>query len=1043
MIKWGLKKFKTISLLWLIIISIHCLSQNKINEISIRNSGISSSQNKNLFVDSSGFIWHNTLNGVTREMGNQKEFYELKTKNGDIIDEVYDFIETKNGVFWALTVFGAFEIDPIKGVIQYLVPEEKIGEKRDSWFNSVYEDDNGNIWLGTCTSVFYCIKLNNKIEKYNFNIPLPKEKLYLLTKSKIIKISNHQIVFLTYNGIYQGQLNDSKKLEFYPFNDSFLKNYEKNSINYNYYYLSFSEKLPFKKSYYGKFKLGQKEGEYFYNKDLKAFIFQLPFFNYSLKHLSKNSYQLVATDKKNIYLGTLKINNGIPFLKNNTFTVINASVKKVQFYNNTIIGINTEKIYCFQLYNSSFKRYLNNKNELISTRGIIEDDSLNTYVAAHYGLYKKTRTDSVFNKFKLKNTKKNNSFYDGMIYDMEFINNKNKVILYGFANCLFDLNLKSKTYIVHHIFNELKLKSPPTILDILSIANDELCLATSNGLFKYNLKTKKLIYIGNLSPSISLNKEINYLFLDKKNNNLWIGGLQGLYKKNLKTNKTVTYLKNDNSNLDMSKSIKVITKDSYGNIWAGSRDGLYKISVKSNYQDIELKNLGLKSNNIVGLIPNGDFLWISTFNGLIQLNLKNSLTNHYYEKDGMPHNEFNAKSFYKAKNGTLYFGGLNGIVNFNPDGLIFNPQKSSIYCSYIQKYNPEEGKVTRTRMGLSNKSKKIKLSYNHNSIEMGFALKNSVINNANDNLFFYKLSYYDNNEWIKMENTSSLRLRDLPSGNHTLEIKGYDNEGKQSNHLKYNIFVSQIFYKTTWFYFLSTLLILSSLYLFYQHKKNRIHEKYLAQLQIVKQESKALRAQMNPHFISNALNGIQSVLIFDGVKVATHYIQIFSKLFRTTLDMTGSEWTFLKDEISYLKNYIELEEMRFEKKLNTIFNISPEININYHKIPCMLIQPIIENAIIHGLSNKEEDWKLTIDFSIISDYIQIRVIDNGIGRTAAKNYRRKKRRSWSTEILKDRISGYNSVHNKKMQLKIIDLHENGTPSGTEVVLNIPIQDNII
>ncbi|KAB1158871.1 hypothetical protein F7018_07130 [Tenacibaculum aiptasiae] len=690
MIKWGLKWNRRISLLWLIVSSIHCFSQNKINEISIADSGISSSQNKILFIDSSGFIWHNSLNGVTREMGNQKEFYKLKTKNGNIIEEVYDFIETKNGLFWALTEFGAFEIDPTKGVIQCLHPTEKIGEKRDSWFNSAYEDANGNIWLGTCTNTFYCIRPNQETKKYSFNVPLPKDNLHLLLISKILNIKNQQITFLTYHGIYVGEL-ESKKLTFHPLPNFFLNKIEKDYKDRPFYYLKSHQNIPYKESYSGKFKLQKKQGGYFYDKNLEAFVLQLPFFNYKLKYTSKNTYKLIATDTKKIYLGTIEFRNGIPILKNNTLNSINVSVKEVEFFqNNTIIGISPEKIYCFQLYNNSFNRFLSNKNKLISTRGIIEDDSLNTYVAAHYGLYKKTITDSIFSKIELKNTTNKDPFYEGIIYDIEFINNESKVILYGFANRLFDVDLKTNTFNVHPIFNELKLKFPPTIIDILNSNYNELLLATTNGLFKYNLSTKKLIYTGNLSPSISLNKEVNYLFLDKENNNLWIGGLQGLYKKNLKTNKAVTYLKNDNSNLDMSKSIKVITKDSYGNIWAGSRDGLYKISAKSNYKDIELKDFGLKNNNIVGLIPHGNFLWISTFNGLIQLNLENSLTNHYYEKDGMPHNEFNAKSFYKAKNGTLYFGGLNGIVNFNPDELIFNPQKSSIYCSYIQKYNPEK-----------------------------------------------------------------------------------------------------------------------------------------------------------------------------------------------------------------------------------------------------------------------------------------------------------------------------------------------------------------
>lgn len=1038
MIKW----VKKISLLWLIISSINCLSQEyQITEISITNSGASKSYKKNLFIDSYGFVWHNVLNGIVREMGNQREFYELNTSNGEIIHNFYEIFETKNGLFWVLTEFDAFQIDPIMGVIQRILPEDKIGEKRNSWFTSIYEDLNENIWLVTSINTLYCLAPNKKIKKYTFNIPFLKQ-LSIPFFTKIIEVKENKITLLTYNGIYKVTLTNKHPV-FYKFPNSYVENIKKSSRENTIYYLSSLNSPSSLKKHFGKFKIDNKQGLYAYYPEVKGFLFQLPFLNYSIKKIHQNSYKLVATDGQKIYLATLKIHNGIPILKQESITTVNLSVQKVKFsIENNIIGVNEQKIYSFQLYNNSFTRFLNKKNPPVSIRGFIEDKDSNIYAASHSGLFKKSKTDSSFTEVNLKSTSNNLPLDKSVIYDIEMLKNGN-VFSYGFSENMLQLNLQKSTYTPLKIFDESQLKILPVIIDVLEIAPNKLLLATTNGLFLYNLKNKKLSFQGNLSPKISLNKEVSYLFLDKENNTLYIGGIQGLYKKNLLTNKTTILFKNENSRINLSKYVRVITKDKYGNIWVGTRKGLYKIAPKSNYKSAVLKNYGLKNNDIVGLIPQDNFLWISTYNGLIQLNITNSHTNHYFKKDGIPNNEFNAKSFYKAKDGTLYFGGLNGIVKFNPSNINFNNTKSSLFCSFIEKYDSKKAKILRKRIGVSNTSKKINLSFNHNNLKMGFVLKHSISNAPKENLFFYKLSYYSNNEWLEIKNTSSLQLRELPPGNHILEVIGYDNKGRKSNILKYNIYVSQVFYKTTLFYLFIALLFSFSLFSYYVYKKNRIHEKYSIQLQLAKQESKALRAQMNPHFIANALNGIQSVLIFNGIDLAHHYLQIFSKLFRTTLDMTNSEWVLLKDEILYLKNYLELEEMRFEKKLEIIFHISPQIDTKFYKIPCMLIQPIIENAIIHGLSNKEDNWKLTVDFSINNNVLQVKVIDNGVGRVAARAASKNKSRSWSTEILKDRISGYNSIHKQKMILRIFDLYEEKKPLGTKVILYIPIENNII
>ncbi|MEM9679905.1 MAG: tetratricopeptide repeat protein [Bacteroidota bacterium] len=208
-------------------------------------------------------------------------------------------------------------------------------------------------------------------------------------------------------------------------------------------------------------------------------------------------------------------------------------------------------------------------------------------------------------------------------------------------------------------------------------------------------------------------------------------------------------------------------------------------------------------------------------------------------------------------------------------------------------------------------------------------------------------------------------------------------------------------------------------------------------------EAKALRVQMNPHFIFNALNGIQSVLFLKGERKANEYFGLFSKLMRFTLDMNSFEDTTLANEIDYLKSYASLENMRINGRLDIQFNIDPELDLEHIKIPSMLFQPIVENAILHGLMPKADDRTLVISMQKQGDFLEGTVLDNGIGREASSELRQQKKglkphKSWATNILKDRIEHFNATNEKDMTFTIIDLKENNKASGTKVVLKIPI-----
>lgn len=209
-----------------------------------------------------------------------------------------------------------------------------------------------------------------------------------------------------------------------------------------------------------------------------------------------------------------------------------------------------------------------------------------------------------------------------------------------------------------------------------------------------------------------------------------------------------------------------------------------------------------------------------------------------------------------------------------------------------------------------------------------------------------------------------------------------------------------------------------------------------------KMEEKTLRKQMNPHFIFNTINNIQYFMFLKGERETNKYFGFFSNLIRYTLDMSNADKTILQDEIEYLKSYINLEKMRLDDILEADVLIDSKLKAHKEKIPCMLIQPMIENAILHGLKPKKNDRKLVLSFIKQEDYIEVNIIDNGIGREAAAEKKmqqyNKHRRSWATYILKERIKIFNLLNDRKLTFSIEDLKDGEKALGTKVKFLIPI-----
>jgi tetratricopeptide (TPR) repeat protein len=207
-------------------------------------------------------------------------------------------------------------------------------------------------------------------------------------------------------------------------------------------------------------------------------------------------------------------------------------------------------------------------------------------------------------------------------------------------------------------------------------------------------------------------------------------------------------------------------------------------------------------------------------------------------------------------------------------------------------------------------------------------------------------------------------------------------------------------------------------------------------------EQRLLRAQMNPHFIFNALSSIQGFIVEKDHINASIYLSRFSKLIKNILDNSAQEYVPLAKEINTIENYLALQKIRYEDKFDFNIEIDEKIDPETIFIPPMLAQPFIENSIEHGIKHKKTNGHIDIRFTLKDQVIVFEVEDDGVGRAAAREieiYQQKDHRSMATAITHERLSILNKKNRGKIHLQIIDLlTEGGLPSGTKVKLEIPV-----
>jgi ligand-binding sensor domain-containing protein len=313
-----------------------------------------------------------------------------------------------------------------------------------------------------------------------------------------------------------------------------------------------------------------------------------------------------------------------------------------------------------------------------------------------------------------------------------------------------------------------------------------------------------------------------------------------------------------------------------------------------------------------------------------------------------------------------------------------------------------------------------------------FSVSTNNFSSSSANLYFK----HDGQEnWQIFANGEMVSVENLKAGWHTLAFNTFPVE---KGSIYKTIFIPTPWYKKWWF--TASQVTLAFLIIFFVVKRifKNMQKTANTRQYIVETEMAALKAQMNPHFMFNCINSIDAFIHSNDKYNATLYLNKFAKLLRNILDSSKQNTVAFTKDIDTLKLYIELEELRHENKFKTIITIEDDLLSNDYKVPPLIIQPFVENAILHGLKNKPgNEGLLQISIKRVKATFEYTITDNGIGRDAAGKIAQSKESSYGMTISYDRIKLFNKE--KEPSVSITDLYnELGIATGTSITVYLKL-----
>lgn len=565
-----------------------------------------------------------------------------------------------------------------------------------------------------------------------------------------------------------------------------------------------------------------------------------------------------------------------------------------------------------------------------------------------------------------------------------------------------------------------KVIAVPAVKKIDDVGNSYV-LATSGGLLFVNKKTfdkKTLLGV----------QRISTLTYDDRNHELWVGTQKGVMIIDSQTEKQTSWYAFDTLSVGLSAALYHPPFVILGT----QNNGIYLVKDKQVIRHIHTPD-GLPTQHITSLAAVNNLLFAGTDQGVMILNITSG--KHWFidETKGLVSPEVYDLTWM---NNRLWIAGTGGLQNFRHT---VNQQVPKIF---IRRIWSTDHSTVESPDGIT-------FPPGTQRVNFEFDVANNLKSRGKTRIF-YRIRELEKNRWNETNLFSpTANYLVLPAGKFTLEAYATNEDGVPSQPQLLYFTIQSPFWKKGWFLFsvaIITLVVITAgmYYRFRQinlrNQKRIMEERREQELRIAQLTS--LRAQMNPHFIFNTLASIQGKILSGLQQHAVNSIEGFSALLRKVLDLSSRELILLSDEIDFLEKYLAIEQERFGGSLQYRIDVDEVLQQELVRIPSLLTQPFVENALRHGLMHKQGERKLFIRFMLRNHELLIEIEDNGVGRAAALEINRSRgvtHRSFALEAYRRRIDLLNASRKQKIELKITDcINEYGLPSGTMVRLTLPL-----
>ncbi|MEO6406047.1 MAG: histidine kinase, partial [Ferruginibacter sp.] len=453
-------------------------------------------------------------------------------------------------------------------------------------------------------------------------------------------------------------------------------------------------------------------------------------------------------------------------------------------------------------------------------------------------------------------------------------------------------------------------------------------------------------------------------------NNTWLCG-HGMSRYNLQKRAIDIKMDSFPTMKIPRKEVLSLVFDANGVMYFGlAENGLIIYDPSSKKFEQLSRSNGLPDNNILALYLIQKTLWIGTASGLATYNIDTKkIVSYGNMNEDNPEEYFTGFSFYfDSTHNQLYAPFSNSVLRFDP----FNFKKNNSAPSFfIENIRINEKDIIYHPSGYIN------LQPGENNLVVSLASIN--YSNAFEEQYYYRFKKNETTAWQYAGTQKNFILSNLSAGNHEIEFMVASKINSWTPQvIDLHIHIRPPFWRSAWFIIIASLLLLTTIFLLYKARVNRIKQRANIDNELAELEMKSLHAQMNPHFIFNALNSIKEMIWDDDKSNASRYLSKFAQLIRTTLEQSSQSFISVKQCVLHLEQYLEMERIRFD---DFTFSIAMDENMEWdnRKMAPMLVQPLVENAIWHGLKNTTGDKVLEIKFYEEEHHVVCEISDNGPG----------------------------------------------------------------